>query len=159
MFIPNDFNLPDLLVTEHFRFVVLEQSLTEVDYQTVMSSKERLKQIFDRDDNWPADDMTIEFNRGDLVTHENEFKAREAFAYAVLNPSKDRYIGCVYINPTTADGYDCEVYLWVSDSELHLDNELFKSTQKWLKAKWPFSQPAFPGRMISWDDWHEITGI
>jgi hypothetical protein len=159
MFIHDNFHIPDHLVTEQFRFVVLEQSLTKIDYEAVMSSKERLRHVFSKNDDWPTDDMSVDFNRSDLITHENEFNAREAFAYAVFSPSKDCYIGCVYINPTKADDYDCEVYLWVRDSESHLDNELFKSTDKWLKAEWPFKQPAYPGRIITWDDWNKLVGI
>lgn len=156
MFIPDDFNIPDHLATGQFCFVVLEESLTAIDYEAVMSSKERLRHIFSDSDDWPADDMSIDLNRSDLIEHENEFNAREAFAYGVLSPSKDRYIGCVYINPTKADGYDCEVYLWVRDSEVQLDNDLFKSTDNWLKAEWPFKQPAYPGRALAWDDWNEL---
>lgn len=154
MFIQDDFNIPDHLVTGQFRFVVLEQSLTEIDYEAVMSSRQRLKHVFAEHDDWPADDMSVEFNRSDLIQHEKEFNAREAFAYAVFSPTKDHYIGCVYINPTKVDDYDCEVYLWVTDDELHLDNELFESTDKWLKTEWPFKQPAYPGRTISWTDWN-----
>jgi hypothetical protein len=91
-----------------------------------MSSKERLRQVFAENDDWPEDAMTFEFNKNDLIMHEEEFKGREAFAYAVLSHSKDRYIGCVYVNPSDADEYDCEVYLWVRDSEIQLDGQFLK---------------------------------
>jgi hypothetical protein len=99
IFIPDDFNIPDHLVNEQFRFAVLEQSLVAIDYEAVMSSKERLRQVFAKNDDWPANDMTVDFNRNDLIEHENEFKVREAFAFAVFSASKDRYIGCFLCLP------------------------------------------------------------
>ena len=158
MFIPDDFKIPDLLVTDQFRFVVLEPSLTDIDYEAVMSSQERLRHVFSENDDWPDASMTVELNRKDLIMHEDDFYAREAFAYAVFSPAKDRYIGCVYINPTKAEDYGCEVYLWVKDTEVYLDDALFNSVESWLQAKWPFEQRAYPGRTIAWTDWGSSTG-
>jgi hypothetical protein len=153
MFIQDDFHIPDHLVTDQFRLVVLEPNLAALDYEAVMSSKERLKHVFAENDDWPEDSMTFEFNKNDLVIHEKEFRAKEAFAYAVFSSSKDRYIGCVYVNPSDAADYDCEVYLWVRDSEIHLDEPLFKSVDNWLQTEWQFKRRAYPGRTIAWADW------
>ena len=84
--------------------------------------------------------------------HADEFNARKAFAYAVLNSEKDTYIGCVYINPTEQESYDCEVYLWVKDSEFLLDKFLFQSVENWLQEEWPFRRVLiqgvlFPGKI------------
>ncbi|MCP4875915.1 MAG: hypothetical protein GY896_10640 [Gammaproteobacteria bacterium] len=148
MFIPADFKIPRHLSNEQFRFEVLEPGLCELDYEAVMSSRERLRHVFVENDDWPADDMSFEFNKKDLIMHEDEFKAREAFAYAVFNPMKDNYIGCVYINPTRFTNFDCEVYLWVKDSEVELDQALLESVDRWLQEEWPFKQRAYPGRSI-----------
>ncbi|WP_156820761.1 hypothetical protein [Dasania marina] len=153
MFIPENFKIPSHLRTDQFRLEVLKESLTAIDYEAVMSSRSRLRSIFFENDSWPKDDMSIQFNLDELVVHEQEFNAREAFAYAVFTQDKDRYIGCVYINPAKADGYDCEVYLWVRDTETYLDADLFNEVEKWLKAEWPFTHRAYPGRTISWSDW------
>ena len=64
MFIQDDFNIPDHLVTRQFRFEILEQSLTEIDYEAVMSSKQRLKHVFAEHDDWPADDMSSIYQCG-----------------------------------------------------------------------------------------------
>ena len=53
MFIQNDFKIPDHLITDQFRLVVLEPSFAEADYESVMSSKERLRQVFSENDEWP----------------------------------------------------------------------------------------------------------
>ena len=153
MFVPVDFKIPQNLSNEQFHFEILEPSLNEIDYEAVMSSKDRLRNIFAENDDWPASDMSIEFNKNDLIMHENEFKAREAFAYSVFNSTKDNYIGCVYINPTEYTNHDCEVYIWVKDSEVDLDQSLFESVDRWLQEEWPFSRCAYPGRLISWNDW------
>ena len=135
-----------------FYFSILEPSITEIDYKVVMSSRKRLRQIFKRDDTWPAEDMTLDENTKDLVRHETEFKQKKAFAYSVYPLEKNDYIGCIYINPTKKS-YDCEVYLWVSDSSFHMDNVLFRQTKKWLNEVWSFKHAAFPGREIAWDEW------
>jgi hypothetical protein len=146
-------SVPAHLKTDQFSFVVLEPGVAEEDYEAVMSSKNRLRQVFNENDQWPEDSMTLESNIEDLVQHEAEYNNREGFAYAVLSPCHSRYIGCVYIYPTTVPGYGCEVYLWVRDSEVNLDGALFNQTKRWLAEAWPFGQCAFPGREIAWCDW------
>ena len=153
MFIPDNFKIPTHLSNEQFHFEVLDPAFCVLDYEAVMSSKERLHHVFSQDDNWPEDDMSFESNRNDLIMHAADFNARKAFAYAVLNLEKDAYIGCVYINPTEQENYDCEVYLWVKESELLLDKFLFQSVENWLQEEWPFRRRAYPGRTISWEDW------
>jgi hypothetical protein len=96
---------------------------------------------------------SVESNIKDLVQHEAEYNNREGFAYAVLSAFNSRYIGCVYLYPTAVPGFSCEVYLWVRDSEINLDDDLFNQTKRWLAEAWPFQQCAFPGREIAWCDW------
>ena len=153
MFIPDNFKIPTHLSNEQFHFEVLDPGFCVLDYEAVMSSKERLHHVFSQDDNWPEDDMSFESNRNDLIMHAADFNASKAFAYAVLNLEKGAYIGCVYINPTEQENYDCEVYLWVKDSELLLDKFLFQTVENWLQEEWPFRRRAYPGRTISWEDW------
>ncbi len=155
-FIPLVVNIPEHLQTHQFSFVVLEPSIAEQDYDAVMSSKSRLRQVFSENGQWPEDSMTLESNVEDLARHEREFNCRKSFAYAVLSPCHSRYIGCIYIEPTAARGFGCEVYLWVRDSEVELDGDLFSATKRWLSEQWPFEQAAFPGREIAWCDW---TGV
>lgn len=152
-FVPEDFAVPESLSTDRYRLEVLTPSVAELDYEAVMSSVERLRQVFGQDDDWPADDMTLEFDIGDLEQHEAEFRAREAFAYTVLSPGGDRCVGCVYLYPSSVPGYDCEVFLWVRESEADLDEHLYTAIRSWLKTDWPFENPAFPGREIPWDQW------
>lgn len=153
MFVPEDFAVPESLSTDRYRLEVLRPSVAELDYDAVMSSRERLRQVFAEDDDWPADDMTLEFNIGDLERHEAEFRAREAFAYTVLSPDGGSCVGCVYLYPSSVADYDCEVYLWVRESEADLDGHLYAAVRSWLRADWPFENPAFPGREMAWNQW------
>ena len=151
--LPSNFNAPENYKTDEFYFAVLKPSITEIDYQAVMSSRKNLRKIFSANDAWPSENMTIEENTQDLIRHESEFRQKKAFAYSVFTTNKDEYIGCVYINPTIKNDFDCEVYLWVKDSRNALDQKLFQEIKKWLLGYWNLNAVAFPGRDISWNDW------
>ena len=152
-FVPEEFVVPDSLVTDRYRLEILSPNVTEIDYDAVMTSKVRLRTVFREKTEWPKDDMSLEENRSDLIRHETEFKSRQAFAYTVLTLSREKCIGCVYIDPSKISEFDCEVYLWVRESHLSLDDDLYNNIRKWLLSSWPFERIAFPGRKISWDKW------
>ncbi len=152
--IEDGFNVPAPLSNNQFHFEVLSPPFCEQDYEAVMSSKTRLRQIFGKDHPWPRDDMSFESNKQDLEQHLKEYESKEAFAYSVFNnATKDDYLGCVYIDPSKHPDYDCEVYLWVKDSAVDLDAPLFDAVEQWLQSSWPYQRRAYPGRTIGWDDW------
>ena len=155
-FIPEYFSIPHSLDTENFHLEVLTPAVAEMDYEAVLSSRTRLRSVFGEKTDWPEDTLSLSDNINDLKRHHEEFRMRKAFAYTVLTPTKDRCIGCVYINPCTADEFDCEVYLWIRDELLFLDNELFVNVRNWLVSSWPFKSIAFPGRDISWKNWKPL---
>ena len=94
----------------------------------------------------------------DLGWHEKEFQNRTSFAYTMVSLDESKVMGCVYFYPTKKSDYDAEVFMWVRESELSngLDERLYNDVQKWLDLDWPFSNPAYPGRTISWDDWKSL---
>jgi|TARA_B100000767_G_C19689577_1_gene503362 hypothetical protein len=153
LILPGKFIVPENHKTRDFYFTILEPSLTKIDYEAVMSSQKRLRQVFRVNDSWPAKEMTITENTDDLIRHASEFKQKKAFAYSVYTKNKDDYIGCVYINPTSRINYSCEVYLWVKDSRIDLDEKLFQQTRKWLEKYWNLKNVAYPGRVIPWSSW------
>ena len=116
MLVSESFKVPNQLYTGQFHFQILGPKFSEVDYEAVISSKERLRHVFSENSKWPETDMSFESNKSVLVRHEKEFNSREAFAYAVLNLAEDNYIGCMYISPNEQVDYDCEVYMWVKDT-------------------------------------------
>ncbi len=153
LFVPQEFVVPESLVTDRYRLEMLSPDVTEIDYDAVMTSKVRLRTVFSEQTKWPKNDMSLEENRIDLLRHKGEFKSRQAFAYTVLTPSREKCIGCVYIDPSKASEFDCEVYSWVRDSHIALDNDLHNNIRNWLESSWPFKKIAFPGREIPWDEW------
>ena len=152
-FVPIDFDVPESISTNNFYLTILAPTVSEIDYEAVMSSKIRLRTIFGENTVWPSDSMTLEDNSRDLLNHENEFKSRKAFAYSVLTNSQGKCIGSVYIDPCKFNEFDSEVYLWVRDDSIHLDTELYDFISHWLRTSWPFLNVAFPGREISWEKW------
>jgi hypothetical protein len=158
-FIPESFDIPTLLDTEKFHFRVLEESIAELDFEAVMSSQKRLQGIFGLGSQWPKSNMTLEENIASLKVHKQEFESREAFAYSVFNKAKDKCLGSVYIDPSQSQNYDCEVYLWIRNDSLNLDKELYHSVIKWLSNEWPLAKIAFPGRCISWSEWHKELNV
>ena len=154
-FIPKSFVIPKFLDSDKFHFRVLDDSIAELDFEAVMSSQKRLQGIFGFGSEWPKSNMTLEENIESLKVHKQEFESGKAFAYSVFNNAKDKCLGSVYIDPSQSQNYDCEVYLWIRNDSLSLDNELYQIVLKWLSNEWPFSKIAFPGRCISWPEWNE----
>lgn len=145
-FVPDDFEVPAVLETEQFRLRMLSTSDVERDYDALMSSAPRLREMFGRD--WPTEDFTLAENLEDLAEHEEEFLRREAFTYTVMSLDESECLGCLYINPPRDYPCDARVYLWVRDSayEQGLDPVLFQTVRRWLADSWPFDNPLFPGR-------------
>jgi len=152
-FLPDSFNAPTFLADEQFYFRVLDDSVAELDYEAVMSSRARLKSLFGLNSKWPEKNMTLEGNIASLQAHKREFESREAFAYSVFNHSNEQCLGSVYIDPSQSANYDCEVYFWLRNDSAALEKILYTTVLNWLTQSWPFAKIAFPGKEISWDEW------
>jgi hypothetical protein len=153
-FVPVEFEVPESLITNQYQLEMLSPEIAELDYDAVMSSKNRLRTIFSERTEWPRDDMTLDENRKDLIRHQEEFETRKAFAYTVLNVDRNKCLGCVYIEPSRIFQFDCEIYLWVRESHISLDNNLFITINNWISDYWLFKKPAFPGREVSLEKWN-----
>ena len=155
-FVADEFAVPDGLETSEFRLRMLTLNDVIKDYDAVMSSAEHLKTVWP-DSGWP-EGLTVEQNLIDLGWHQKEFQNRSSFAYTMVTLDESKVIGCVYIYPTLARGYDSEVYLWVRASELQsgLDVRLFDTVRHWLTKDWSIKNPAFPGREIDWKQWESL---
>lgn len=159
-FLPDNFVVPKKLETEKMRLRMLSADDVEKDYEAVMTSIEHLQSLCDPDASavWPKEDMTIEEDLRDLKRHQSEFLARIAFAYTVMSLDESVCLGCVYIDPSRAEEYDAEVYLWARQSEYEKDFEdyLYQVVRKWVKDRWPFRRVAYPGREMSWEEWRSL---
>jgi len=155
-FVPTEFAVPSELSTASFNLRMLSVDDVEKDFEAVTSSAERLSKVWP-DSGWPAG-LTLKQNLIDLGWHEKEFQNRTSFAYTVVAPDESEVLGCVYFYPTDKAEYDVEVFLWVRESEVanDLDQALLEAVQQWLASDWPFENPGYPGRAISWADWDAL---
>jgi hypothetical protein len=146
--VPNDFAVPEKLETEHFRLRMLTVNDVVKDYDAVMSSLDHLRGVFGPGTTWPSPDLTLEQDLIDLGWHQKEFQTRRSFAYTVMRLDESQCLGCVYIVPAAAEGYDVDVYAWVRKSafDAGLDSILFGTVQHWLATAWPFTNVRYPGR-------------
>ena len=128
---------------------------TALDYPAVMGSRERLREIFGPAWDWPKDTMTLEEDRLDLLRHEQEIAAHQSFNYALLDEQETAILGCVYIDPPERAGSDGEVSWWVVDDLVggEAERALDVLVPQWIAADWPFRQPRYLGRDITWQDW------
>ena len=156
--IPNTFILPTVLETQRMRLRPLTIQDVVRDYEAVMESEERLRTVFRPHGEWPAG-LTLEQNTIELGWHQVEFQERTSFAYTVENLAATKILGCMYIYPTLKQGYDVEISMWVRQSQVDsgLDEHLFETVEGWINEVWPFQNPGYPGRTISFDEWQELS--
>ncbi len=113
-----------------------------------------MRKMFGPESEWPKENMTLEENIRSLRIHEQEFELRDAFAYSVFNKTKEKCLGAIYIDPNKSINYECEVFFWIRDDSIELENLLYQTVLNWLEARWPFSRIIFPGRSI-----HPIANV
>ena len=155
-FVPAEFVVPSELVTANFTLRMLSVGDVEKDFEAVTLSAARVRKVWP-DSGWPAG-LTLRQNLIDLGWHEKEFQNRTSFAYTMVAPDESEVLGCVYVYPTDKAAHDAEIFLWVRESEVanDLDEALFEVVQRWLASTWPFVNPAYPGRAISWAQWDSL---
>jgi hypothetical protein len=125
-----------------------------------MESRARLWEIFGRAWGWPEADLTFDEDRDELARHEREIRDHLSFNYAVLDAAESRLFGCLYIDPAERVGADADVSWWlVADAGAALEAELSEFVPRWLATEWPFTNPRFVGRDLSWDDWLALEKI
>lgn len=158
-FVPADFDVPVLVEADDFKLVPLGPDLVKIDFDAYMSSIEHLQQTFSRSTSWPREDITDEDAMLDMQGEQARFQARKSFAYGVLTPDGSRERGSVYVRPSSVEGYDAVVMLWVTkaDYDAGFDAQLYDWVKSWVAAEWPFQNVAYPGRAISWKDWDAMT--
>jgi hypothetical protein len=154
--VPDDFQVPELFENTRVRLRILTVNDVEKDYDAVMTSIDHLQGAFGPDSKWPSKELTLEQDLIDLGWHQKEFQKRSSFAYTVMSPDESECIGCVYIYPSPNSVYDSMVIMWVRQSEVKngLDAHLSEIVKKWVREKWPFKNPGYPGRDIGWDEWN-----
>ena len=155
-FVPYEFIVPEKLETEEFRLRMLSIDDVDKDFEAVTSSTDHLSKVWP-ETGWPKG-LTLKQNLIDLGWHEKEFQNRTSFAFTMVTLDESKVLGCVYFFPSRKAGYDVEIFMWVRASELAkgLDQRLFNVVQSWTASEWPFKNPAYPGRTVSWESWNRL---
>ncbi|MFX6266225.1 hypothetical protein ABTF63_19285, partial [Acinetobacter baumannii] len=68
--VPNDFTVPELLLTSEFKLRMLTIHDVLKDYDAVMTSIDHLNGIFGAYSNWPDRELTLEQDLIDLGWHQ-----------------------------------------------------------------------------------------
>lgn len=159
-FVAEEFEVPQLLVTGHFRIRPLRAADVDLDYRAVMGSIDHLKGVFGPDDDWPTADLTREDDLRALRNHEKEHAQRSAFTYTVMNHEESEILGCVYILPIHTDEFDAQIFFWVTKDayDRGLDAALHSDIEAWLREDWPFGRVVFPGRDMDWETYTLLVG-
>lgn len=155
-FVPTSFEVPLRAERPPFAFTPLTIGDVIADYDAVMTSVDHIRHTFGPNATWPKG-LTLEQNLIDLGWHHKEFQRRTSFAYKVLDLQTEAYVGCVYIYPSTAPGFDAVGYGWMRQSRAAQDAELYAAFAGWLRDAWPFGAVAFPGRAQTWDAWRAMA--
>lgn len=155
--VPDNFDVPQVLETASMRLRPLTINDAVKDYDAVMTSEERLRNVYDPGGEWPLG-LTLEQDIIELGWHQAEFQLRSSFAYTVVSLDESEVLGCMYIYPTRKPGYDVEITMWVRQSRVEegLDQHLFETVESWITDCWPFTSPAYPGRRIAFDEWRAL---
>ncbi len=154
-----NFLLPDPIPTHiagaDFWFEVLHPHHVKLDFDAVMESKEFLRRW--SNSSWPEDEFRLEDNLRDLEWHFEEFKELTAFTYTILNHSKTRCWGCIYIRPVESiqsltqndlsklQPYQFFVSYWVIPEirNTPVETQVFTTLLDWLLTKWQFPSVLF----------------
>jgi RimJ/RimL family protein N-acetyltransferase len=155
--LPADFRAPDRLdlpTGHHLRPIRAED--LELDHPAVMGSQPRLWTLFGPVWGWPPADMSPEQDEEDLARHADEMTRNESFNFAIFDADETALLGCVYVDPPEAEGYDAEVSWWVVDDEVgsSLERAVEAQVPAWLESRWPLQRPRVVGRDVTWEAWH-----
>ncbi len=134
---------------------------TELDMIAVMGSQARLWSIYGEAWGWPPPTMTAEEDRADLARHADEMTRNESFNYALFDTGETALLGCVYIDPPERQGADADISWWVIDElvDSEVERALDRFVPDWIAAAWPFEQPRYVGRDLTWADWLALPEI
>jgi hypothetical protein len=157
-FLPEDFVVPTLVAGLRFRIRPITVHDVVKVYDAVMSSRELLLERFGEGIEWPRVDLTLEELLVELAWHQKEGQLRRSFGFAVLTTDETRLLGTVRIEPPAKAGADAETTFWVrgDDDGSDLEDELEEFVREWMITTWPFKTVRYPGRDISWADWHAL---
>jgi hypothetical protein len=156
-FVAPNFNFPEKLETEDFRIKKLSLIDADKEYEAIMRSIDHIRRTSPPGSEWPNDNMTREEHKLEIEWHLKEFKEKRSFAYSIVTPDESRVLGGIYIYPSKNKAYDASIIIWVRIEAYKngMDPMIFRTVKNWVTKEWPFKNPAYPGRLISWEDFQQ----
>jgi hypothetical protein len=149
LFVPEDFAVPEGLITGEFRLAPLGPQHNEADYAAWTASIDHIRGTPGfSDGSWPHE-MPLDDNLRDLQRHAQDFAERRGFTYTVLSAGTGDVIGCVYIYPERGGGGGrrrASVQSWVRADCAALDPVLHDAVLAWLESDWPFDSIKYAPR-------------
>jgi hypothetical protein len=149
LFVPEDFAVPEGLITGEFRLAPLGPQHNEADYAAWTASIDHIRGTPGfSDGSWPHE-MSLDDNLRDLQRHAQDFAKRRGFTYTVLSAGTGDVIGCVYIYPERGGGGGrrrASVQSWVRADCAALDPVLHDAVLAWVERDWPFDSIKYAPR-------------
>jgi hypothetical protein len=153
--LPVPFEAPTRLTYDDLVAVAITRAHLQDDVRGINASIELIQAT--RGGDWPTELVTEEFDFVDLVWHEQEFREKTSFTYAV-HDDRDNYLGCAYLYPMGRRTeltdrllhHDVDVSWWVTPSayERGYYDKLYTALRAWLAAEFPFSDPYYSNTAI-----------
>jgi predicted enzyme related to lactoylglutathione lyase len=150
LLLPPGFLAPTRLTYEDLVARALSRTDLADDVRGINESLELIRRT--RGGGWPEEAVTEEFNYVDLVGHEQEFRERTSFAYAVYD-SAGGYLGCCYLYPMGRRTelseellhHDVDVSWWVTPEayERGYYEKLYQALRHWIVEQFPFDDPYY----------------
>lgn len=144
------FEPPAPPATERLVLEPLGPEHAEREHAALLSTADHLRAtVFD---SWPPADYDIAQNQKDLARHAAEFARRDAYAWAVLAPDRETYLGALFAKPVRAsqgEGDAVQITYWVVAREIPrgMDEQLLRTSLAWFEHAWPFVEVLLPLRV------------
>ena len=129
----------------------------DLDYDAVMANRPHLAATLGL--KYDFDHLMYE-NWRDLLEAQDNFEARSAYAFAVLDPARTKALGSVYFDPAPAAGggggggeaaavATVQLTYWLLADVSHggaggLDEAVLRAALRWATTAWPFRRVLLP---------------
>jgi len=144
--------------TDTFTIEPLSASNAELDYESYMASPDVIR--VHSDGRWPIDGFTLAEDIAMAARHDIDHRAGRSFAFVLLTPSRDRALGCVYLNPLHAyltqvgasestlasvPSVSAMVTFWIRQDSQHTDlpRMVAAEVNGWILDDWPLDTHVF----------------
>jgi hypothetical protein len=153
--LPSGFEAPTRLTYQDMVAVALTRAHLQDDVRGINASIEQIQAT--RGGDWPTGPVTEEFDFVDLVWHEQEFREKTSFSYAVYD-DRGHYLGCCYLYPMGRRtelterllDHDVDASWWVTTDAYQSGyyEKLYAALRDWLATEFPFRHPHYSNAAI-----------